>query len=255
MISSEMDGAVMRLRLERPEALNALTAELVEELIASLREAEAERVRAVVLTGAGRAFCAGSDLTQNFSPGAPPPEANLRSSRHPLLLSMRALPKPIICAVNGVAAGIGVSLALAGDLVVASETASFHLAFTKIGLAADGGATWFLNHAVGRVRAQRLLMLGESLDGPEAERLGLVASCFPDETFADEVDRLALRLAEGPTLAYGLLKGALDAAPGNDLATQLELEATLQARAARSDDFDEGRSAFLEKRAAVFKGN
>lgn len=254
MVSSRSDGPVARIELDRPQALNALNAELVERLLQALREAERPEVRAVVLTGQGRGFCSGSDLAQNFAPGAPPSEFNLRSSRHPLLLAMRALPKPILCAVNGVAAGIGVSLALAGDLVVAAESASFNLAFTRVGLVPDGGAMYFLQNAIGRPRAQRLAMLGERLDAREAERIGLVAGCFPDDDFEAEVDALAARLAAGPTRAYGLLKRAVDGAAVNSFPAQLELEATLQAEASRSDDFAEGRSAFLEKRRPEFRG-
>jgi 2-(1,2-epoxy-1,2-dihydrophenyl)acetyl-CoA isomerase len=254
MVSTMTEGAVARIELDRPAALNALDAELVERLLAALRDAERPEVRAVVLTGQGRGFCSGSDLARNFGPGAPPPEHNLRSSRHPLLLAMRALPKPILCAVNGVAAGIGVSLALAGDLVVAAESASFNLAFTRVGLVPDGGAMFFLQNAIGRPRAQRLTLLGEKVEAREAERIGLVAACFPDDEFGAEVDALAARLAAGPTRAYALLKRAVDGAAVNGLPAQLELEASLQAEASRTEDFAEGRAAFAEKRKPEFRG-
>jgi 2-(1,2-epoxy-1,2-dihydrophenyl)acetyl-CoA isomerase len=248
-------GAVARIELDRPQALNALTAELVERLLAELRAAgEDPAVRAVCISGQGRGFCAGTDLSQNFRPGAPPAEQNLRASRHPLLLAIRALEKPVVAAVNGVAAGIGISLALACDLVVARRGAVFNFAFTRVGLVPDGGASFFLQRAVGAPRAARLLMHGESVDGAEAERIGLVAASFPDEEFEAEIDALLERLAAGPTLAYALTKRALDGAAVNSLPAQMELEASLQARASRSADFAEGRAAFAEKRAPRFEG-
>lgn len=255
MVSHETAGGIARIVLDRPERLNAVNAQLVEELLRCLRAAERPEVRAVVLTGRGRAFCAGSDLADNFGEGALPAEANLRASRHPLLLAMRSLRKPIITAVNGVAAGIGISIALAGDLVLARESASFNFAFTRVGLVPDGGATWLLVNAVGRVRAQRITMLAESLSGRQAEAMGLVASCFADADFEREVGLVAERLATGPTLAYALLKESLDAASQHDLPSQLELEARLQARAARSEDFAEGRNAFLQRRKPNFQGS
>jgi 2-(1,2-epoxy-1,2-dihydrophenyl)acetyl-CoA isomerase len=253
LLYTETDG-VAHLVLHRPERLNALTSGLCSELMAALREAERPEVRVVVLTGSGRAFCAGSDLQENFGVGQAPPEANLRESRTPLLLAMRALQKPIITAVNGVAAGIGVSLALAGDLVVAQQSASFHLSFARLGLVPDGGLSWFLPSLIGRAQAMRLTMLGETISALQAGELGLVSAVVSDEEFDAQVDALAGQLAAGPTRSYALIKQAFDAAPCNGFAAQLELEAQLQGVASRTKDFAEGRAAFQEKRQAIFTG-
>jgi 2-(1,2-epoxy-1,2-dihydrophenyl)acetyl-CoA isomerase len=245
-------GPVARIALNRPDQLNALTRSTSTELLAALRAADVADVRAVVITGVGRAFCAGSDLKVNFQQGAVPAEETLRAHRHPVLMAIRALPKPVISAVNGVAAGIGVGLALAGDLVAACEDATFVLAFARIGLLPDGGTSWFLERAIGRPRAIRMAMLGESLTATEAAELGLVSHLAPTEQFEGEVESLAERLASGPTRAYGLMKQEFDAV--GSLAEQLELEAQLQAQAARTDDFREGLSAFHDKRGPAFRG-
>jgi 2-(1,2-epoxy-1,2-dihydrophenyl)acetyl-CoA isomerase len=250
----EVSGGVARITLNRPNRLNALTNELCSELSEALREAEAPEVRVVVLRGAGRAFCAGTDLATNFEPGQPSAEANLRASRHPLLLAMRALPKPVITAVNGIAAGIGVGIALAGDVIVARKSTQFVLAFAKVGLIPDGGVSWFLPRAIGRPRALRAALFGDTIDGATALELGLVSYCTEDDRFDAELDALASRLAAGPTRAYGLMKQAFDASPDNGLASQMEFEARLQAEAARTADFGEGRAAFADKREPRFVG-
>ncbi|HEU4656058.1 MAG TPA: enoyl-CoA hydratase-related protein [Capillimicrobium sp.] len=250
----ERAGAVMWVTLNRPARLNALTAELVSELQSAVHAAASPDVRAVVVTGAGRAFCAGSDLRANFGPGATPTEVTLRCSRHPLLLALRALPKPVITAVNGVAAGIGVGLALAGDVVVMRRSATLSLSFANLGLVPDGGVSWHLSRALGRARSLRAALLGETIDGPTALAWGLVSSCVDDALFDDEVRELAERLAAGPSRAYGLMKQAFDAAPSSSLAQHLELEARLQAEATATADFDEGLQAWLARRAPQFAG-
>jgi 2-(1,2-epoxy-1,2-dihydrophenyl)acetyl-CoA isomerase len=249
----EERGAVARIVLDRPERLNAMTFELAERLLAALRRAGEPHVRAVLLTGAGRGFCSGSDLRENFGPDSPPTEITLRRDRHPALLALQALPKPVVCAVNGVAAGIGVGLALACDLVVAARSATFNLAFTRIGLGPDGGTSWLLVHAIGRARALRAMLLAEVLDAEAAEACGLIARCVEDEDLTAYADALAERLAAGPTVAFAAAKEAANAAAGS-YAAQLELEARLQGEASRTADFAEGRSAMLERRAPRFEG-
>jgi 2-(1,2-epoxy-1,2-dihydrophenyl)acetyl-CoA isomerase len=250
----EAREGVAWITLNRPDRLNAVTAELSIALVEALRRAAGEDVRAVVLGGAGRGFCSGSDLRQNFGPTAVHPSDSLRRFRHPILLAMRDLGKPIVCAVNGPAAGIGCSIALAGDFTVAAESATFSLAQIKLGLIPDGGATWFLSRGLSRARALEFALLGESIGAREAFDAGLIARCVADGEFSAEVTALAARLAAGPTRAYALAKAALDRAPANDLAEQLELEARLQSEAAASADFAEGLAAFSDRRQPRFEG-
>jgi len=250
----EERDAVARIVLNRPERLNALTAPMADELVEALRRAGAPHVRAVLLTAAGRGFCSGSDLRENFGEGAPPSEITLRRDRHPALVELQALPKPVVCAVNGIAAGIGIGLALACDLVVAGRSASFDLAFTRIGLGPDGGTSWMLQHAIGRPRALRAMLLAEAIDGETAEAWGLVARCVPDEELDSHTGALAAQLADGPTLAYAAAKAAVAAAPSSAYAEQLELEARLQGLTCRTADFAEGRTALLDRRPPRFEG-
>lgn len=249
-------AGVATITMNRPERLNAITEEMAAELTAALRRAADDGdVRAVLLTGAGRAFCSGSDLKANFVAGEPPAsDETLRRSRNPMLLALRAVPKPVVCAVRGPAAGIGSGIALAGDLVIASDTATFDLAFARIGLVPDGGTTWMLQHAIGRARALRVALLGESIPAPVADEWGLIARCVPDAELDTAAAEMAERLARGPTVAYGLIKRALDEAPAATYPAQLEREATLQGVACRTVDFAEGRTAFLERRAPVYEG-
>jgi 2-(1,2-epoxy-1,2-dihydrophenyl)acetyl-CoA isomerase len=248
----EQRGAVAHIVLNRPDRLNAMTLELAGELLEALRRACEPHVRAVLLTGAGRGFCSGSDLKDNFREGAPPSEITLRRDRHPALLAVQALEKPVVCAVNGVAAGIGVGLALACDLVVAARSATFNLAFTRIGLGPDGGTSWLLVHAIGRARALRGMLLAEAIDAETAEAWGLIAACVDD--LPAYADALAERLAAGPTLAFAAAKEAANAAAAAGYAAHLELEAQLQGIVSRSADFVEGRTALLARRAPAFEG-
>ncbi len=251
-----LDQGVATLTMNRPEVLNALD----ETLLAALRDAFAlaaddEAVRAIVVTGAGRAFCAGADLgAGNVGSAEPDLGERLRRRYHPLILAMRVCPKPVISAVNGVAAGAGMSIALAGDLVFASASALFLQAFTRIGLIPDAGSTYFLPRYVGEMRARALAILAEKLPATEAERIGLVWKVLPDDELLPYARRIAAQLAQQPTRAYALAKQALNASLGNDLATQLEVEAVLQTEAGRSEDFREGVSAFRAKRTPAFKG-
>lgn len=244
---------VATLTLNRPDALNALTAAVRGELLAALRQiARDEAIRAVVLTGAGRAFCAGADLRG----GSAEREFRrvLTTEYNPLVQAIRDLEKPVLAAVNGVAAGAGVSLALAADLVVAAEEARFVPAFGRIGLVPDSGLTRTLVRALGRHRAAAILFLGEALTADEARDIGLVARVVPADQLGDAAAALARRLAEGPTRAIGLTKRLINAAEDDTLAASLEAEAALQDLAGRSADHAEGVAAFGEKREPRFSG-
>jgi 2-(1,2-epoxy-1,2-dihydrophenyl)acetyl-CoA isomerase len=253
-----MKAGVLTLTLNRPEKLNAFNPEMHQALRAGLeRAADEDEVRAVLLTGAGRGFCAGQDLSErDVSAGAAPIDLSVSLGSHynPLVRRLRALPKPIVCAVNGVAAGAGANIALACAMVLAARSARFVQAFSRIGLVPDSGGTYFLPRLVGTARAMALAMLGESLSAPEAEQWGLIWKAVEDDRLAAEAGALAGRLARGPTKGYGLLKKALYASSGNSLDAQLDLERDLQREAGLSDDYREGVSAFKEKREPRFSG-
>jgi 2-(1,2-epoxy-1,2-dihydrophenyl)acetyl-CoA isomerase len=250
----EMRAGYRRITLNRPERLNALNVAMADALIAAFDAAEADPAcRAVLVTGAGRGFCAGQDLTEIVDlPAAEIPA--LIDHYNPLIRRLSASPLPVVCAVNGVAAGAGANLALAGDIVVAARSASFVQAFARIGLIPDCGGTWFLPRLVGRARARALALLAEPLPAETAAEWGLIWRAIDDERLLPEAESLAERLAAGPSLAYGLMKRALAAAATNDLARQLDLERDLQAEAAAAPDHAEGVRAFLEKRPATFTG-
>jgi 2-(1,2-epoxy-1,2-dihydrophenyl)acetyl-CoA isomerase len=253
-----LEAGVLRLTLNRPEKLNAFNAEMHQALRQGLqRAADESEVRAVLLTGAGRAFCAGQDLAErDVSPGAAPIDlsVSLGSNYNPLVRRLRELPKPVVCAVNGVAAGAGANLALACDLVLAARSARFVQAFSRIGLIPDSGGTYFLPRLVGTARAVGLAMLAESLGAEQAEQWGLIWKALDDERLDGEALALARRLASGPTRGYALLKKAINASSGNSLDAQLDLERDLQREAGFSEDYREGVSAFKEKREPRFKG-
>ncbi len=251
------DG-VATITLNRPDVLNALNADLMRALREAVEQAAAdEAVRAVLLTGNGRGFCAGADLADRAagSGGALADSGTLLRERyHPIILALRGMAKPVVSAVNGVAAGAGMSLALAADVVLAARGASFLQAFSKIGLVPDAGSTYFLPRYAGEMRARALAILADKISADEAHRIGLVWHVHDDAALHEEAGKLARRLAQSPTFAYGLIKQALNESLDNDLPAQLELEATLQSRASRSEDFREGVAAFLEKRPPAFKG-
>ncbi|SIS94589.1 enoyl-CoA hydratase-related protein [Alicyclobacillus vulcanalis] len=249
----EHQGGVMLVTLNRPEKVNALT----REMLFALREAfqaagEDDRVRSVLVTGAGRGFCAGQDL--DLGGGDSDYAKVIRETYNPLILTMTHLEKPIVCAVNGVAAGAGVSLALACDLRLASETATFIQAFVNIGLIPDSGGTWFLPRIVGLGRAMELAMLGDRVDAARAHEMGLVNRVVPADQLMAEAMALAERLAAMPTRAIGLIKRAHYEGMERTLAQSLELEAVLQNEAGQTEDHREGVRAFLEKRPPRFQG-
>lgn len=245
----------MRIVLNRPETFNAFNREMalaLQELLDSA--AEDEDIRAVLLTGEGRAFCSGQDLTEAIDPEGPGLDRILSEHYNPIVRKMRALPKPIVVAVNGVAAGAGANLALAGDVVVASENANFIQAFSKIGLIPDTGGTLTLPRLVGPAKASAWMMLGDKVSAAEAERSGMIYKVFPADSLEAEAQKLAETLAESPTQAFALTKQALNASTYAGLDAQLELERRLQNEAGATQDFKEGVSAFLEKRPAVYTG-
>jgi 2-(1,2-epoxy-1,2-dihydrophenyl)acetyl-CoA isomerase len=254
----EQSGAVGRLTLNRPETLNAWTAQFGRELLQVVRgEAASDSVRAVLITGAGRGFSSGADLKAGFDAaddGMPDVRKELNDVYHPAIAGVRRLPKPVVAAVNGAVVGIGCSLALASDLIVAAESAFFGLAFVNIGLMPDGGSTALVPSAIGKARAFQMALLGERVPAALALEWGLVNWVYPDEKLMDEASALAERLAAGPTRSYAGSKQALNNFIYRDLDAQLELETELQHALGRSRDFMEGVSAFVEKRAPAFSG-
>ena len=251
-----LDAGVLRVTLNRPDKLNAFTTEVHQGLAAAMARAESEAaVRCVLITGAGRGFCAGQDLTvRDMKAGAIDLGAGLETWYNPLVKRMRALEKPIVCAVNGVAAGAGANFALACDIVLAARSASFIQAFVKIGLVPDCGGTYFLPRLAGTQRAMALAMTGERLSAEDAERCGIIWKCVEDAALAAESERLALQLASGPTRSLGLIKKAMYASAGNTLAAQLDLERELQREIGKGSDYREGVASFIEKRKPNFTG-
>ena len=251
----EDQSGYRKITLNRPDRLNALTVEMADALTAALDAAAADRsCRALMLTGAGRGFCAGQDLTA-IAGASPDQVATLLDHYHPIIEKIRDLPIPVVAAVNGVAAGAGANLALACDIVLAADSATFMQAFARIGLVPDCGGTWFLPRLVGVARARALMMLAEPLPAATAAAWGLIWRAIEDDRLMPEAHALAARLAAGPTVALGLIKQALDESVDNDLAGQLDLERDLQLEAAETPDHAEGVRAFLDKRQPVFTGS
>jgi 2-(1,2-epoxy-1,2-dihydrophenyl)acetyl-CoA isomerase len=252
----ETIDAVATITLDRPDALNALTVPLKEALLGAFRDVATDpAIRAVVLTGAGRAFSAGQDLRERTAPGALPLGDEIRVRYNPLIRAMRSLDKPIVGAINGVAAGAGASLAFACDIRIAAEGASFLLAFGRVGLVPDSGATWLLPRLVGAAKAAELALTTEPLSAADAERLGLVARVVPGDALLAEAQALAVRLAAGAPRALALTKRALEQSWSATFEEQLETEAAYQAEAGATADHAEGMAAFLERRPPRFTGS
>jgi 2-(1,2-epoxy-1,2-dihydrophenyl)acetyl-CoA isomerase len=253
----EDSGGVRKITLNRPDKLNSFDAEMNGALRAAIAGvADDDSVRAVLLTGAGKGFCAGQDLSgvQAEAGAAPDLGRTIETLWNPLIRAVRALPKPVVCAVNGVAAGAGASLALSCDLVLAARSARFIQAFCRLGLVPDSGATYYLPRLVGEARAKGLAMLGDALGAEQAESWGLIWKAIDDDKLMAEAGKLASHLATQPTVGLGLTKHAIQASAQNTLDTQLDLERDLQREAGRTPDYAEGVRAFLEKRAPQFTG-
>ena len=253
-----IEGGIARLTLNRPDRLNSFNDQMHGEVRAALDEVRGNAsVRVLLLTGAGRGFCAGQDLSdRSVAPGTAPVDlgASIERNYKPLVLGLRALEMPVVCAVNGVAAGAGANLALACDIVIAARSASFIQAFSKIGLIPDSGGTYFLPRLVGDARALGLSLLGDKLPAAQAAEWGLIWQCVDDEQLKASTDKLLAQLAEGPTRGYAAIKKALQASPMNTLAAQLDLERDVQRALGYSDDYREGVEAFTAKRPPKFTG-
>jgi 2-(1,2-epoxy-1,2-dihydrophenyl)acetyl-CoA isomerase len=252
------DQGVRTLTLNRPSAYNSLTTELKNELLAGLRAAAADdSVRALVLTGAGRAFCAGQDLKEHvalLTSGDPSPLRTVEDHYNPITLTIAEMPKPVIAAVNGTAAGAGASFAYAADLRIAATSAKFLMAFANIGLTADSGGSWTLPRLIGYGRAMEIMLLGTSVDAPRALEIGMVNQVVPDAEVLTTARDLAARMATGPTTAYATIKAALRYAAAADLPSALAEEGRGQIAAGATADHREAVQAFVEKRPAAFTG-
>lgn len=254
-IQLEQLGGVAKITFNRPAVFNSFNHPMRFELQDALDFCQkTSEIRAVLITGAGKAFCAGQDLAEIVAPDGPSLERILGEGFNPIIQKIRLLKKPVIAAVNGVAAGAGANIALACDVVLAAESASFIQAFSKIGLIPDSAGTFFLPRIIGFQKASALMMLGEKVGATEAERLGMVFRVFPDEILMESALKMAETLASMPTHGLWLTKNALNQSAMNDLDGQLAVEDELQSEAGRTADYAEGVQAFLEKRKAVFVG-
>ena len=251
----EIKNSIAIINLNRPDKFNSFNREMALLLQKILDDCAADKnIRCIYLTGSGKAFCAGQDISELVGENPPGFESILAEHYNPIVKRLRNIQKPIVCAVNGVAAGAGANIALACDVVVASESASFIQAFSKIGLIPDSGGTFTLPRLIGFARASALMMLGDKVSAIEAEKMGMIYKVFPVENFAADSLQLATVLSMMPTRGLALTKMALNASAQNNLEEQLNLEDTLQNEAAHTHDYEEGIKAFIEKRPALFKG-
>jgi len=255
MIKYELIDSVGKITLNRPEKYHAFVREMALQLQDILdRCKEDKEVRAILITATGKAFCAGQDLDEAINPAIPSISKIIQEHYIPIVQKIRNIEKPIVAAVNGIAAGAGASIALCCDIVVATESASFVQAFSKIGLVPDTGITYFLPRLVGIQRATALMMTADPVSANDAVNMGMIYKVFSDETFEDKSWKLVSKLSEMPTKALGLTKRLLNSSNTNDLEQQLNMEDQCQVIAAKTSDFKEGVQAFLEKRKANFKG-
>lgn len=254
-IQFSIENGIARITLNRPEVFNSMHHDMRQEILAALDTCEKDdSVRAIFLTGNGKAFCAGEDLQEVVAPDGPSLNEIISTGYNPIVLKIRNLEKPVVCAVNGVAAGAGANIALACDITVAAESASFTQAFSKIGLIPDSGGTWTLPRLVGLQRAAAMMMLSDKILAADAAAAGMIWKVFANDVFQIESLKIAETLAAMPTRALAMTKQALNASFPNNFEQQLALEDQLQTAAGTTDDYREGVAAFLEKRKPVFKG-
>ena len=255
-ILKSVENGVLTLKLNRPAVFNSFNREMALALQEELKSAnQNDEVRAIIIIGEGKAFCAGQDLAEATDPNGPALQTIVKDHYNPIIELIRKIEKPIIAGVNGVAAGAGANIALACDITIAKESASFIQAFSKIGLIPDSGGTFFLPRIIGSKKALALMMTGDKVSASDAEKMNMIYKSVGDEDFENELYKFANQIAKMPTRGLGLTKKAINASFSNDLTSQLALEEVLQTEAGQTYDFKEGVNAFLEKRAPEFKGN
>jgi len=254
-ILRNVENGVLTLKLNRPTVFNSFNREMALALQEELKSASTnDEIRAIIITGEGKAFCAGQDLAEATDPNGPALQSIVKDHYNPIIELIRSIEKPIVAGVNGVAAGAGANIALACDITIAKESASFIQAFSKIGLIPDSGGTFFLPRIIGSQKALALMMTGDKVSASDAEKMNMIYKAVVDEDFENELYKFANQIARMPTRGLGLTKKAMNASFSNNLTTQLALEEVLQTEAGQTYDFKEGVNAFLEKRLAEFKG-